>query len=397
MKTFIALLALAATVSAGTWSIVAENVATAATGIWFSNSKVGYLPADENGAGAEVLRSEDGGKTFTPVPHKGGFLFLSVAGYMNSDKEVIVVSGAFGEEFSPDGGKSFNQSIGGGQSQCVAVVGDHANPDGIGIAGDMGFLGSGPDGVAVSYDDGATFTSYAAGLWTDSRYAAFVDKNNWFVTAGTWAGEGPSDDDKSNDDPFDDNNFDDTPSTLGVDITQRFSVRLKGNKLRPVLHEPGKRPQTNYTCQVTKTTDGGKTFTTVFAQNGTFYPNDIAALSEQDVCFVAETDSGAAAGSYIWCTWDGGASWNNTLYNAGPEESLMGIATTGTAGEYWASGGTYGSLSAKFFHSTDSGRTWTLVATIPNQVSTFIDCPSSSACFATTVDIFQQSSVAAYA
>jgi photosystem II stability/assembly factor-like uncharacterized protein len=404
MRSALVLLALVGAVAVSaqsSWQTIASNVATAATGIWFSTDSVGFLPADENGAGAEILKSTDGGKTWaTNEPHQGGFMFLDVAGYSN----VVVVAGVFGEEFSDDSGAHFNTSIGGGQGQCVRAIGDHSNPDGIGVAGEFGLI-SPKNGVAVSFDGGISFTAHDAGLKTDSRYAAFVNSDVWYVTAGEWPDEGNDDDNSpSNDDnPFND---DDMPSEYEHYLTARFSVRSdRQGRMRPHLKAPRvtslrgalSGSNTTYMAQVTMTTDGGKTWNTVFEQDGSYYPNGIACTSSAQCCFVAEADSGADAGSRIFCTYDNGAKWNQTLFNAGPTNSLMDITAVSNT-EYWAAGGQIGgaTLAAEFWHSTDAGQTWTKEASLDGNYATSIDCPDAQHCWATTVDTFQQSSIAAY-
>merc|ERR1712146_490189 len=70
------------------------------------------------------------------------------------------------------------------------------------------------------------------------------------------------------------------------------------------------------------------------------------------------------------------------------------ITATGTAGEYWAVGGTLSSLDANatFYHSTNSGNSWTLDSTISGS---YAPCVDSKHCWATTLQVLQTSSVAA--
>merc|ERR1712146_485712 len=82
----------------------------------------------------------------------------------------------------------------------------------------------------------------------------------------------------------------------------------------------------------------------------------------------------------------------------GPQNSLLDITATGTAGEYWAVGGTLSSLDANatFYHSTNSGNSWTLDPTISGSYASAVDCVDSKHCWATTLQVFlQTSSVAA--
>merc|ERR1712146_811807 len=84
------------------------------------------------------------------------------------------------------------------------------------------------------------------------------------------------------------------------------------------------------------------------------------------------------------CTNDAGANWNRTLFLPGPQNSLLDITATGTAGEYWAVGGTLSSLDANatFLHSTISG-----------SYASAVDCVDSKHCWATTLQVFLQTSL----
>jgi hypothetical protein len=57
----VAAAALAAASSANTtWSIIAKNIGTIATGISFNSETEGYVPLDENGVGACQTPANDG-------------------------------------------------------------------------------------------------------------------------------------------------------------------------------------------------------------------------------------------------------------------------------------------------------------------------------------------------
>ncbi|KAA0169532.1 hypothetical protein FNF28_01977 [Cafeteria roenbergensis] len=378
MRTIVAALAvLAAAVPAAMagWSTIASDVGTAATGIYFTDATTGFLPADENGAGAEIVKSTDGGKTWTTnEPHQGGLLFLDVAGY----GENIVVAGALGEEYSIDGGAYFNTSLGGGSGQCVRAVGARGNPDAIAVVGEFGLFNP-KNGVAMSTDGGAIFTTFDAKLFTDARYGAFPSAKTWYISAGNWP---EANDDKPSNDDFAPKNddFSDAPST--ITRTPRFELRktAKGG-YKPYVRLPGRDAmvtgnETIFQAQISLSTDAGKTWNSVFENKGDFYANGIACIDDNNCCFVGEADAGAAAGARIHCTNDAGANWNRTLFLPGPQNSLLDITATGTAGEYWAVGGTLSSLDANatFYHSTNSGNSWTLDSTISGSYASAVDC-----------------------
>lgn len=80
------------------------------------------------------------------------------------------------------------------------------------------------DGIAVSFDDGKSFTEYPISeLKTFARYAAFPTKSDFYVTAGQWP-ESDTDDDAADD--FSLRGSAKTSSTFYK--SQRFSVRREG-------------------------------------------------------------------------------------------------------------------------------------------------------------------------
>lgn len=120
---------------------------------------------------------------------------------------------------------------------------------------------------------------------------------------------------------------------------------------------------------IAKTTDGGKTWSTVFSKMGEFYFNGIDCWDAMNCAAVGEADSGSAPGARIYVTSDGGKTWERTMFNAGAENSIMAIKYI-SATELWASGGAMVSgIPGHFHHSTDGGKTWTM-DTVPGAYGT---------------------------
>ena len=137
---------------------------------------------------------------------------------------------------------------------------------------------------------------------------------------------------------------------------------VKRGRLHAANH-PGRalQPINNWEAQIATTVDAGKTWKLAFSQIGQFYFNDIECTTVDNCCVVAEAqDANATAGTYIYCTSDGGATWVDNYRNADPDSSLIGIAAAGPS-ELWAIGGEEGSGGFKgpsFFHTLDGGATW---------------------------------------
>ena len=108
---------------------------------------------------------------------------------------------------------------------------------------------------------------------------------------------------------------------------------------------------TDWMAQIVKTTDGGKTWTTVFEDEGNFYLNGIDCFDENTCVAVGESDADSPSpGSRIFTTVDGGATWNLSLLVSDPQESLMNVVFR-SSDEIWAVGG---NVSNRKF----TGRVW---------------------------------------
>jgi len=323
--------------AAPTWHIVNNDIATIDTGLAFISATVGYTGGVGNGVGPEVLKTTDGGVTWTPCPAQFGLdiILLDTDATENS----IVVSSVFGELYSDDSGATFSQSVGGGQSQSVRYLG--ANGDGglkYGVTGIYGLQGT--NGVGLSVDGGKTFKVYDANLQTLERYGAFPTDTTWYVSAGDWP-TGADDDAVS------------AKGYTGMSYARSKPFGPKGT------------PGQGYQAQITKTTDGGATFTSVYNVSDQFYFNgiDCQPSNENACCAVAEADNDSPTpGAQILCTLDGGKTWTQNLYAAGTSTQLYSLLEIRFVSdtEAWAVGGTLTVIepSAWFLHSTDGGKTW---------------------------------------
>jgi hypothetical protein len=308
----------------------------------------------------------------------------------------VEVTGVLTDQFSFDTGATFNDSLNGAAgAQCVRTIGDDSAPTGFGLPVDGG---AGAEGVAVSTDGGLSFTHYyAPQIQTGSRYATFPSATNWYLVAGEWPGETPEEE----------------AEALGLDLaagdklhrlTQRIHIAKWANGTSRFItrraSQLAKPAKGSYLMQIAATTTGGKNWTLQYNETHEWYGNGIECTTPDNCCVVGEADSGAAAGSYIWCTANGGATWAVTHNNTDPNSSLIDIAALGP-NELWAVGGEFGSIGpayTQFWHSLDGGQTWTAAGTasqIANQYAIAVDCvPAVNNCWAVTIDLDQQASVA---
>lgn len=382
---FVAFCIAVARAQEGTWAIIDSDIATIDTGVAFQSETVGYT-AGVTQNGPEIFKTIDGGVTFNPctVTSFGpDLLLLSAAASGNS----VLISSIFGELYSTDNGTTFQRSTGGGVSQCVRHFG--AGKDGVkfGTAGQ--FSVGRFNGVGISQDGGKTIQTHnVKQLFTEARYAAFPTDTTWYVTAGAW----PPNANEAN-----------RPKTRQV--RPRRSQMQNPDGTWPKTFVPPTPNDAGYSAQIAMTQDAGKTWTTVFAQNGTFYFNgiDCNPSNALNCCACAEGFGSSGAGARIFCTQDGGKTWNNTFYQAQTSSSkgysLMDIRFT-TAMDAWAVGGELtGSYSNGWFlHSVDGGNTWTYhQKPIPGTMVLALDMVDTTCGYAAVDNtITQASSIAKY-
>jgi len=216
-------------------------------------------------------------------------------------------------------------------------------------------------------DGGATFSAYNASLTTIARYGAFPTDDVWYVAAGEWPGEG-SDDENNDDNPIPDDNMKHrTKKGVYIPLRQRKSKLQKSDgKFVTKVSDIKVGQSGSYEAQITKTMDGGKTFTTIFNSSNEFYFNSIDCQpdSSEWCCAVGEGfQDSTVPGARIHCTMDGGSSWNQTYFMAGnstKQFSLMEIRFT-TNNDVWALGSELGEVmpTTWFLSSADGGKTWT--------------------------------------
>jgi photosystem II stability/assembly factor-like uncharacterized protein len=342
MKTAVLVLAaLACTAHAG-WDIVAKDLLTTLTGVGFQSETKGFIAGSGNGVGPAILVTSDSGTTWNTTQADFGpdVLLLSLAVADNT----VIVSSIFGELYSNDDGKTFQRSTGGGLSQNVRYLG--TNGDGgqkFGCAGTY----FGRQGIALTTDGGRFFRTVAApNLFTDARYAAFPTDDVWYIAAGQF----PST-----------NNSQSAPASGPRRARKYVHQDANGRIVNQQKTDFSAANTDGYAAQIVKTSDGGKTWETQFAQNGTFYFNGIDCTSTEHCCAVGESSDPPFLGAGIWCTFDG-KTWDRSFYAPRTGSSDFSLIDIRWASETvgWAAGGELNSLAPKawFVKTTDGGKTW---------------------------------------
>jgi len=278
-----------------------------------------------------------------------------------------------------------------GESQDSKVINGLANS--FGLAGQYTtFQGKNYNGLTASYDGGHTWINYDVGYQIPyTRYGSYPTPTTWFIAAGIWPETLEWDSDPEA-----------TVITQKVRIHKRHGVQFRNQM---ALTGPSRRPLQSYPylAAVSKTTDGGKTFTTVYNDTGNFYFNDIDCPTVTDCWAVGESESDSPnPGVRIVHTSNGGANWDIQLYINNGEYSFTDVGMITTM-EGWAVGAILSrSITGLFFHTTDGGKTWTQTQTLTDEYPFAIDFYQATGSntylgWATALTIEGKSSVLRYA
>jgi len=360
---------LVAVCDAQSWTTQAKDIETIIIGISFINQTHGWVPGDQNGVGARFLRTTDGGKTWTVVPHDGYVtLPMGIAMQRRSDGSCGGVISGIGigrnfssMEYSPDGSVFHpppNYTNLFGESQDAKNV--MGVQDSYALAGQYeDAKGKSYNGATVTTDGGKTWINYDIGAPDPfSRYGSYPSPTTWYLALG---------------------DFPSSSIYRDPDMkvwTQKLSINKRTNKMvisnyaeramgRELLQTAG------YSAAISKTSDGGKTWTTVFNDTGNFYFNDIDCPTTTDCWVVGESESDSPQpGIRILHTANGGANWDVQLYINNPDYSLMDIAMV-NATEGWAVGGIFSrGITGLFYHTTDGGKTWVNAQSLNDEYAT---------------------------
>lgn len=312
------------------WQLTNVRKVTSLIGVYATAPNEVYGAMMDNSVGIGLIHSADYGETSDYTNF--GAMNMDVA--FTSDAKVGCVAGL--------GGLFVGPNANGNYTKVANVHGVTQNVEpflakGFGSTGQFMSGKTSVNGVAVSSDAGNSWNFYDIGLGTgySARYGSFPTESTWYVSSGMF----PSDSTSVN-----------TQHRLSKNLVYTTNNKLEFSKVGRVGDDTG------YQGAISKTTDGGKTWTQVFDTNGVYYMNAISCADELNCIAVGENDTG-----YIVGTQDGGKTWK-TLYVA-EGISLIAVKMISTT-EAWASGGGENSrrqLVGSYYHTTDGGVTWELL------------------------------------
>jgi hypothetical protein len=330
---------LLAVAEAGSWSKT-DYRASIMFGIGFNNETNGMIAA-----GTYVAVTSDAGSTWQSVTAPTTDLItLAMAANGESSGALSGLGvGTFPNSYSTDAGNTWQQTTGYTKktlSACTSVT----------PWGKNGFIWTGAwgthNGMIASSDGGATADGeYDWGVdGTQQPYETAAPSDDvWYSAGGIFPTTPPS--------------MKLAPGVKAIAKSPYVTILVDAGVLWHT-HAEVRTAQvgndTGYAASITKTTDGGKTFTTVFSDSTTgFYFLGIACTDENTCSAVAE---GKDIGSFIQQTTDGGVTWTTTW--TGPLGTALAGITMLDANNGWACG--LSSAGASLLLVTaDGGNTWT--------------------------------------
>jgi len=244
-------------------------------------------------------------------------------------------------------------------------------------------------GPCVSTTNGVFYTCHKVPYkyGQTGRYSSSPSAEVIYHTAGTWPQKSPPSDDM-------------------FEVTRNLRMVRKSGSIHyevgPKTGNDANGNTTSYTAELWKSSDGGKTWKNLIAEQGTFYFNDIHCIDDTHCVVVGEgfaADGSTSPGARVYTTTDGETFKEAHRESTTGGESLM-AAKMLSATEHWAGGTTKtGGLAAPVLalHSTDAGKTYTNEhAMVIGQMITAMDFVSNSHGYATTVNALQVSSLLQY-
>lgn len=341
----IALLSVVFAQDAKKWEIVSGTMATTLVGVG-ANFNSGVAACGENNVGAFVNRYSSGSwnKEFV----QAGLLMDAAV----TPSGVTVASSVFPIFVSKDGATYTKVSSISGASQSASAFGK--NGESLALVGSFAVNNGGKipvnvNGVVSSVDSGDTWTVSSPIPSGYSRYGAFPSDNTWFISSGMW-GEDPQ------------------ANSTSVQFSSRVHVDKEGKYSFVDKRRVGDSV-TGWFGAVSKTTDGGKTWTEVFSsdrEHDYYYFNGISCGSENNCIVVGEGDDASGKPLVVaFATFDGGKTWEKTFTSN--NVGLMSVKFV-SENEAWMAGADKKAIAINglFWKTVDGGKTFNLEQTLSN-------------------------------
>jgi len=358
------------------WKVKQLEFSAVSIGVAMTDHTTGWSSFTNGAQAVQITKTTDGGNTWTPVKNQStALMVMGVAA--TSSPLAVATTGMLGSQHTTDGDHFKRSLFAPPLSQSIKSY-----PDGrVALA-----TGS---GVCLSKNGGASYECHKAPVDPDSpgRYVAAPSADVIYLSAGMWP-KAPS-----------------PPSPASaVDLTSAVRVSnrtfaLGGSRLaietgRPV-QVADSPAEGSYSAQLLKSTDGGKTWTTLLKDTGAFYFNDVDCIDETHCVVVGEGfghDGSTSPGSRVYVTSDG---TNFTLaHHEQVDGSSLMTAKMLSVDAHVAAGRLDQGVA---LHTSDAGQTYTkLGSKVKGQMITSMSFITPTHALATAVNSLQICSLLEY-
>ena len=344
------------------WTLVSTGMSKTSIGLSAVNASTIYLAGGGGSVaqGPDVAMSNDGGKSWSEVPGFSGMLSNVVKVSPTTGMRVsagVTLKGPVAFSAAGDDGLSALQAA--STKDAFSTQNIEAAHAKIFITGEWNHNADGSvcsvpaspqcSGVFVADESDFPDAKFDHVDWAgtdeagvDARYGAYPTPTTWYVAGGMWPSAGAA--------------------QYAANRGRASSASRPPRAERRVNLRDG--PLDGYRALITKTTDGGKSWATVFNDTGFnssfgFYFNQIACADENTCWAVAECPGTECPtyGAFMYATANGGKTWTQQAFFY--EVSLLKLAVVNKA-HIVAIGGDVGmSRGAIVVSSADGGATWT--------------------------------------
>jgi hypothetical protein len=308
----------------------------------FEGPSQGVIGGAANGVGSLVYVTDDGAETLRPQDPISNFFWMGAA---TTGANASMIAGLSmgtimpGFSYSDDGetwkwpagletnlGCAF-QDAGASLDNAVMVSAGVWNQGGPSLWG---------DGIAISYDNGATIEFRDAQPPATSRYSSFINATHGYISGGNWGSS--SDEFESNEDSY--------------HLFHKFG-RIPGAPHNKFFMSEERAKNNDWLAFVSSTEDGGHTWRNLYFEVGEIYFNKISCPDFR-TCFVVGEGNDHCV---ILRSQDAGETWNEV--HRGMYCSLLALDFVD--GSIGVAGGTQydGRIpTTLFLHTYDGGDTW---------------------------------------
>lgn len=368
MTAIVAALALATVTN--DWSVKKLQFSAVSIGVAMKDHTTGWSSFTNGAESIKITKTTDGGNTWTRVANQTNALMIMGVDVAKEPKLDVVSTGMAATSFSTDGDHFKGSLFGPFVSQSIKAY------DGGRV------VVATESGVCMSKTAGLVYAcKKASGMKTPGRYAAAPSDDVIYLTAGQWPSHANA-------------TAREVQLTANLRLTNRSfatgnsRLSLESGARMEEASAPPPAPATGYAAQILKSSDGGKTWESLFFDQGNFYFNGIDCVDETHCVAVGEGfghDGSASPGARVYVTTDG-KTFTMSHHEAVDGASLM------TAKMFDGNSHVAGGKLAKgiSLHTADGGKTYAAKGSkISGQSITSMSFVTPTHGFATTVNALQ--------